>query len=184
MTEYIKYDVYKKRLQNLMKDNKLDLGLEINFDIFKFTPKLRRNKPLAVDLLTELEDRRFLFAHIEAEHIRGSINSVYELRKYIQDNILKKTDRDSALNHAATKMLLACHSFLEVEAIIPASDDGFYDRQNPFHKEFPLKLTQLRLEIGMALAHMTYYHELDVKKHLAVIIPEMPNYDENLFKEA
>lgn len=181
--ETIKIDQLKEWIQTEIKDNKISFDPELDlFGVVKFKlPKFSRNKKIAEDLITELEDRRFLFEDVEHEHIRRTIDSAQNIRNYLKTEVLKKTNRDSELHYSASKMQLACHDFLKVESLLSKSDDGFYDYSDQNHRAFSKALCQLRIEFGMALLRIIGHHNIDnVKAHLGVIMPPTPMYDSHL----
>lgn len=183
--ERFSFEDLKQWIAVAKKDNRLDVEFEVMFDTFPKlkSVKLTRNKKLAETLITELEDRRFLFEEPEFEHIRATLLSTQEMRDYLKIEVLKKTDRDSVLHQAAALMQQACHKYLQVEKLLTKSDDGFFDFTDENHHHIAQALSQLRQQFGLALVRIVLHHRIDnVKPHLGRIMPTTPMYDSRLVK--
>ncbi|MGH2750779.1 MAG: DUF6650 family protein [Actinomycetota bacterium] len=132
---------------------------------------------IARRLLTFLEDRRVLYAPDEAEIQVHCVRSVFEIRRFMTDELSQLPD-NSDLEEGLRAMRAACRKFLGVVGEIAYDDDDDDDLYlrplNPNSWQswaFNQALGELRGVFGLHVAQISAKHGLDVEEALAQILP-------------
>lgn len=120
-------------------------------------------------LLTFLEDRRVLYVpqHLE---VHGDVEqSVHEIRRRCTDALTALAERAPARKHVQA-IRAACRRFLEEPPrfgnLMPHQFGRFADEAGFF-----VALGELRASIGMQIANLASYYEIELEPDLAAILP-------------
>jgi hypothetical protein len=128
-----------------------------------------QDKHVARNVVSFLEDRRVLFGDRQAEDEVFCIQSANEARRFLTDQ-LARVELQESLAASLRAMRLAFRRF--VDAAGPHGAHFKHWTPRPFLEAdpFSVALGELRSKVGLHVALMSFYYELDIEDELAAIV--------------
>jgi hypothetical protein len=137
---------------------RVNLGI-VSLDV---TPP-EQESTTARQIITRLEDRRFLFSPFEKEDQGHVIESVLETREWL-GKLVQDIPDTSSLYYSTTTLRAACREFLDC---IGANQTAGIQLGFPFI----LALGELRAQFGQCIAELALTYHIDVPDSLVGILP-------------
>jgi hypothetical protein len=137
-------------------------GFSINWE------KVEGDEDVAREVIAFLEDRRLLFGKRHMEDEMYCVDSANAMRHFLTSELFR-ANAGRSLATSIRAIRAALREF--VDAAGPGACNFRYHRGGAMTDEFSLALGELRSRVGVQVALIAYYYDIEVEDELAQILP-------------